>query len=115
MQDLELSSKKDLKKIEDAGKKRGPLGAAYEVARESIDAQSKASGDKCSTPHKRGKRLREILVRTLGIATDKSGKVAVGVTNGAIQSRVKISEEENVKKKIKNMAVRQLQLKDFLN
>lgn len=84
-----------------AYKKRGPLGAAYQVAKDSVSIKDKAQGRKPATAYEKGKRFKEVVVRTLGIVTDSSGQTAVKVAKEATLGQAEISEKRRKEEKEK--------------
>ena len=85
-----------------AYKKQGPLGAAYQAAKESVTVEDKIEGRKSpTTSYEKGKRFREIVVRTLGIVTDSSGQTAVKVAKEAALGQASISKKRREEEKEK--------------
>ena len=78
-------------------KHQGPFAAAIRTAKSSVKANEKASGNRSSTSYEKGKRFREVLVRTFGIVTDPSGKVADKVIDEEIQANEELREQNTEK------------------
>lgn len=74
-------------------KHRGVLAAAMHTAESTIKANEKTEGQRASTSYQKGRRFREVLIRTFGIATDSSGKVAEKVINEGIEANEKLKKQ----------------------
>ena len=74
-------------------KHQGPFAAAIRTAESSVKVNEKAQGGRSSTSYEKGRRFREVLVRTFGIVTDSSGNVADKVIGEGIQANEEIRKE----------------------
>lgn len=78
-------------------KHRGVLAAAMHTAESSVKANERTEGQRASTSYQKGRRFREVLIRTFGIATDPSGKVAEKVIDEGVQANEEL-KKQNTKK-----------------
>ncbi len=79
---------------------RNPLQGARDIARKSVELEEKVSGEKGpNAAYRSGQRVRNFLVRFLGIATDKSGKVAEGVIAEIEENSAEAAKRQEQKRK----------------
>ncbi len=96
----ERAAKKLRGRLDMMARNRNPLQGARDIARKSIELEEKVSGENGpNAAYRSGKRVKNFLVRFLGIATDKTGKVAEEVISEIEENSAEVVKRQEEKRK----------------